>query len=204
MWWIAPPCTSFCDWGAQNGGTRTFRCPWGGAQDQPHKEVELQGNMLSKVAAEVFLCALSHGAFPVVESSGSSGRYPKMWDLPWWREILARPDVQFVEFPMCAFGLGPPDGDGYYHHRTRVVFPRCEALASALSRCCPGVGASHRHVPLAGVRPGAPRSRCAEAGVYPQEFVRTVVSALQQTLVAGGDRTMSHSGPRRKPGPGAI
>ena len=112
-----------------------------------------------------FSCALSHGAFPVVESSGSSGRYPKMWDLPWWREILARPDVQFVEFPMCAFGLGPPDGDGYYHHRTRVAFPRCEALASALSRCCPGVGASHRHVPLAGVRPGAPRSRCAEAGV---------------------------------------
>ncbi|CAE7036810.1 unnamed protein product [Symbiodinium sp. CCMP2592] len=150
-------------------------------------EVELQGNTLSKVGAELFLNALRNGAFPIAESSGKSGRYPKMWDLPWWREILRRPDVQFVEFPMCAFGLGPPDGEGYYHHRTRLVFPRCEAFAAALSRCCPGVGAAHRHVPLAGARPGAAQSRCAEAGVYPQEFVRTVVSTLHQPLVAGGE-----------------
>ncbi|CAE6959396.1 unnamed protein product [Symbiodinium sp. CCMP2592] len=187
VWWIASPCTSFCDWCAQNGGTRTFQCPWGGQGDRPHKEVELQGNTLSKVGAELFLNALRNGAFPIAESSGKSGRYPKMWDLPWWREILRRPDVQFVEFPMCAFGLGPPDGEGYYHHRTRLVFPRCEAFAAALSRCCPGVGAAHRHVPLAGARPGAAQSRCAEAGVYPQEFVRTVVSTLQQVLVAGGE-----------------
>ncbi|CAE7410615.1 unnamed protein product, partial [Symbiodinium microadriaticum] len=127
VWWIAPPCTSFCDWGAQNNGTRTFTCPWGGANDCPHKDIELEGNMLSKVAAELFLAVLRNGP------SWS----PRMWDLPWWREILATPDVQFVEFPMCAFGLGPPDGSGFYHHRTRVVFRRCEALAKALSRCCP-------------------------------------------------------------------
>ena len=182
VWWIAPPCTSFCDWGAQNNGTRTFACPWGGANGKPHKDVELQGNLLSKVAAELFLNVLRSGGFPVVESSGRSGRYPKMWDLPWWRDILARPDVQFVEFPMCAFGLGPADGSGFYHHKTRVVFRRCDALAKALSRCCPGVGAAHKHIPLGGARPGAARSRCAEAGVYAPEFVRTVVSTLQQVL----------------------
>ncbi|CAE7364654.1 unnamed protein product, partial [Symbiodinium sp. CCMP2456] len=182
IWWIAPPCTSFCDWGAQNNGTRTFACPWGGANNKPHKEVELQGNLLSKVAAEIFLNVLRNGGFPVVESSGRSGRYSKMWDLPWWREILARPDVQFVEFPMCAFGLGPADGSGFYHHKTRVAFRRCDAFAKALSRCCPGVGAAHKHIPLGGARPGAARSRCAEAGVYPSEFVRTVVSTLQQVL----------------------
>ena len=186
VWWIAPPCTSFCDWGAQNGGTRTFTCPWGGADGKPHKDVELQGNLFSKIASELFLNALRNKAFVVVESSGRSGRYPKMWDLPWWREILARPDVQFVEFPMCAFGLGPPDGEGFYHHKTRLVFPKCEALAAVLSRCCPGVGAAHRHVVLGGARPGAARSRCAEAGVYAPEFVRVVVETLQQVLCARG------------------
>ena len=83
---------------------------------------------------------------------------------------------------MCAFGLGPADGSGFYHHKTRVVFRRCDALAKALSRCCPGVGAAHKHIPLGGARPGAARSRCAEAGVYAPEFVRTVVSTLQQVL----------------------
>ena len=207
IWWIAPPCTSFCDWGAQNNGTRTFACPWGGADNKPHKDVELEGNLLSKVAAELFLAVLRNGGFPIVESSGRSGRYPKMWDLPWWREILARPDVQFVEFPMCAFGLGPADGSGFYHHKTRVVFRRCDALAKALSRCCPGVGAAHQHIPLGGARPGAARSRCAEAGVYAPEFVRTVVSTLQQVLTVkapggglvfvGGDNT-SHNGRRKR------
>ena len=24
VWWLAAPCTTFCDWGLENGGTRTF------------------------------------------------------------------------------------------------------------------------------------------------------------------------------------
>ena len=88
---------------------------------------------------------------------------------------------------MCAFGLGPADEEGYYHHRTRVVFRKCEALAVALSRRCPGVGAAHRHVPLRGNSKGSSFSRCQEAGRYCPEFVRTVVSTLQQVLVPGGD-----------------
>ena len=179
VWWLAPPCTSFCDWGLENGGTRSFQYPAGGVTKQPPLQVEVTGNLLSKVTAEIFLAVLRNGGFPLVESTARSGRYPKMWDLPWWKEILARPDVQFVEFPMCAFGLGPADEKGYYHHRTRVVFRKCEALAVALSRRCPGVGAAHRHVPLRGNSKGSSFSRCQEAGRYCPEFV--------QVLVPGGD-----------------
>ena len=133
VWWFSPPCTSFCDWSLENGGTRTFECPEGGANGAPLKDVEHLGNSLSKAAADGFLAALEGNAFPIAESTARSGRYPKMWDLPWWRAILARPDVDFVEFPMCAFGLGPPEGDGFYHHRTRVVFRKlCHAGAPVL------------------------------------------------------------------------
>ena len=192
LWWYAPPCTSFCDWSLENGGTRTFEVPEGGAGGLPLKDVEQLGNNLSKAAAEGFLAGLETGAFPVAESTARSGRYPKMWDLPWWREILARPDVDFVEFPMCAFGLGPPEGDGFYHHRTRVVFRKCPALATALSRRCPGVGGAHRHVTLKGSRPGAAVTRCAEAGVYADEFVKVVVEVLSAVLVpVGGGQTFS-------------
>ncbi|CAE7205713.1 unnamed protein product [Symbiodinium sp. CCMP2592] len=166
VWWIASPCTSFCDWCAQNGGTRTFQCPWGGQGDRPHKEVELQGNTLSKVGAELFLNALRNGAFPIAESSGKSGRYPKMWDLPWWREILRRPDVQFVEFPMCAFGL-------------RLLRPPCRGVARALEQL---IGT---FLWLALDR--GPHSPGAQRRASTQEFVRTVVSTLQQALVAGGE-----------------
>ena len=171
----------------QNGGTRTFECPAGGAGGADLKPTELEGNLLSKIGAEVFLRALESGAFPIAESTASSGRYPKMWDTPWWKEILARLDVAFVEFPMCAFGLGPMDEDGFYHHRTRLVFPRNEAVVAAFSRRCPGVGAAHRHVPLKGARPGQKVTRCTEAGVYAKDFVRTVVEVLQRVVQVGGE-----------------
>ena len=172
IWWIASPCTSFCDWGLQNGGTRTFECPARGAGGADLKPTELEGNLLSKVGAEVFLKALESGAFPIAESTASSG---------WWKEILARPDVAFVEFPMCAFGLGPMDEDGFYHHRTRLVFPRNEAVVAAFS------SAAHRHVVLKGARPGQKVTRCTEAGVYAKDFVRTVVEVLQRVVQVGGE-----------------
>ena len=174
--WLAAPCTSYCDWNLENGGSRTFSQPEGGAT-KPLTEREQQGNALSEFAAEYFVTMLDNGGYPLAESSGCSGRYPKQWDLPCWRKILARPDVDFVEFRMCSFGLGPPDEPGaYYQHLTRA----------ALSRRCPGVSSTHRHIPLKGSRPGSNATRCTEAGVYCPEFVQVVCSALQASLFVGG------------------
>ena len=129
---------------------------------------------------------LDHGGFPLCESTAPSGRYPKQWHLPSWKRVLQRPDVDYIDLDMCAFGLGPPDAPGeFYRHATRIVFPRHEPLRQALLRVCPGVGPGHQHVPLKGNRPGVPVSRCTEAGVYAQEFVSTVVQVLRQSLQVG-------------------
>ena len=126
--------------------------------------------------------------FPVCESTAASGRYPKQWNQPKWQAILQRPDVEWVEFPMCAFGLGP-GGNEFYVHRTRVVFPVHPPLRRVLNRPCPGVGPNHQHVPLKGARPGATVSRCTEAGAYCEGFVQAVVQCLQATLTGrGGSR----------------
>lgn len=172
--WVAAPCTSYCDWNIENGGSRTFSQPEGGV-GRALTEREQQGNILSEFAADYFETMLDAGGFPIAESSGCSGRYPKQWDLPCWRRVLARSDVDFVEFRMCSFGLGPPNEPGaFYQHLTRVVFPKHEPLRAALSRRCPGVSANHRHVALKGARPGSNVTRCTEAGVYCPEFVQTV------------------------------
>ena len=144
----------------------------------------------SRFAAKVFVNALDNGAFPVAESSGPSGRYPKMWDLPSWQAILKRPDVASAVFSMCAFGLGPPDEpSAFYRHYTRVVFPSHGPLAQLLHRVCPGISSNHRHVPLKGCRPGVTVTRCTEAGAYPADFIKQIVQTLQASLTvlsAGG------------------
>ena len=125
------------------------------------------------------------------ESTAPSGRYPKQWHLPSWKAVLQRPDVDYVDLDMCAFGLGPPDVVGqFYRHATRVVFPRHEPLRRALLRTCPGVSAAHVHVPLKGNRPGVPVSRCTEAGVYAADFVKSVVTCVLSTLTVGGGAGM--------------
>ena len=180
--WLASPCTSYCDWQLSNGGSRTFELPQGSGTG-PLAATESLGNELSEFSAEYFLTALENDAFPVAESSGVSGRYPKQWDLPCWQPILARPDVDVVDFPMCAFGLGPPDQpDARYIHQTRVVFPKHPPLRRALSRLCPGVSPQHRHTPLKGSRDGSQVTRCTEAGAYAKEFIQVVVTVLQSTL----------------------
>ena len=158
--WIASPCTTFCDWCLQNGGTRTFKNPAGLPTDK-----ELIGNTLSEYGAKLFEKSMQQGGFPIAESSGTSGRYPKQWHLPAWRRLLQRPDVDFIEVDMCAFGLGPPDAEGqFYRHRTGLAFPHHPPLRQALLRLCPGVSATHQHVALKGSRPGVMVSRCTEAG----------------------------------------
>ena len=200
VFWLASPCTSFCDWQLQNGGSRTFSNPLGGGRG-PISEKETTGNRLAEFAAKLFETALEHGGFPIAESSGTSGRYPKMWDLPCWQRLLARPDVETVEFPMCAFGLGPPDSSHqFYRHATRVAFPVHPPLRQALTRRCPGQGANHQHVPLKGSRPGLDVTRCAEAGAYSQQFVDTIAEILLPTLQplvgpsSGGGSGQYHAG----------
>lgn len=184
--WIASPCTSYCDWNIENGGSRTFAHPEGG-HERPLTATEEQGNVLSEFGATYFETMLDAGGFPIVESSGVSGRYPKQWDLPAWKRVLQRPDVDYVDFPMCAFGLGPPDEENaFYRHNTRVVFPKHPPLKAALTRRCPGQGPNHRHIGLKGSRPGCPVTRCTEAGVYAKQFVDVVVTILRDTLVGGG------------------
>ena len=102
--WVACPCTSYCDWQLQNGGSRTFDQPAGTGQG-PLAEAEELGNTLSRFGARYFEAMLDAATFPVAESSAPSGRYPKQWDLPEWKKILSREDVTWADFPMCAFKL---------------------------------------------------------------------------------------------------
>ena len=185
--WIACPCTTFCDWNLQNRGTRTFDNPMGQPNDK-----EALGNTLSIFGAMLFERALQRGHFPVAESSGLSGRYPKQWHLPAWQRLLRRPDVDFLEIDMCAYGLCPLDAQDdteFYRHRTGLAFPRNPGFRLALLRLCPGLSARHRHVPLQGARPGTDVTRCTEAGVYAPAFVRAVVEALL-TYVGGGEKAV--------------
>ena len=95
--WIACPCTTFCDWNLQNRGTRTFDNPMG----QPN-EKEAMGNTLSLFGAQLFERALQRGHFPVAESSGLSGRYPKQWHLPAWQKLLFAARMSTSSRSTCA------------------------------------------------------------------------------------------------------
>ena len=188
--WIACPCTTFCDWNLQNGGSRTFDKPVG----FPTAKEEV-GNTLSIFGAQLFEKALDRGHFPIAESSGVSGRYPKQWNLPQWQRLLQRSDVDFLEVDMCAYGLGPLDaGDKphFYRHRTGLAFPRHPGFRAALFRLCPGLSDQHHHVPLQGCRPGTTVTRCTEAGVYAPQFAQAVVEALRSFVSVGGGKVPPH------------
>ena len=182
IFWIAAPCTSFCDWGLQNEGTRSFERPEGGSGGRQLKQSELDGNMLSKVAAEAFLCAPTwrlsgcrvHSSIrSVPEDVGSAAAAHHFGE--------ARCRLRGVSH-VC---LQPwPGGRG--RRLLPPLFPKNEAVTAAFSRRRPGVGGAHRHVPLKGARTGSQVTRCTEAGVYSADFVRTVVQTLQQALSVGG------------------
>eukprot|EP00435_Cladocopium_sp_Y103_P074913 s366_g52.t1 len=110
---------------------------------------------------------------PAMRGTAPSGRYPKQWDLPVWQKILQRDNVDYIDFVMCAWGLGPPESPNErYVHKTRLVFPQHEPLRRILLRPCPGVGPLHRHVALKGARDGQQVTRCTEAGAYAWDFER--------------------------------
>jgi hypothetical protein len=183
--WIATPCTSFCDWGLENGGTRSFDQPEGGTGGRALTPVETTGNVLGDFGAKYFMTMLEAEKFPIAESSAPSGRYPKVWDLPSWKAILDRPDIEHRDFPMCGFGLGPPDTPGlFYVHRTRLVARKTQGFWQLWLRFCPGISEAHQHTPLKGNRPGVRASRCTEAGVYAEGFCSAVMEAVAHTVRA--------------------
>ena len=120
--WVASPCTSYCDWNLENGGSRTFEHPEGGS-GRPLTEkgggqpvVRIRGEVLPQHAGERWL---PHRR----EVLAAQGGTPSNGTCRVGRPFLARPDVDWVELKMCAYGLGPPDEpDAYYQHLTRVVF----------------------------------------------------------------------------------
>ena len=62
-------------------------------------------------AAELFEVAADHGSVPVAENTAPDGVYPKAWDLPSWKRVLARPDVVIIPTDMCEHYLQPLDAD---------------------------------------------------------------------------------------------
>ena len=170
-WWIGFPCTSFCSWQLLNGGTRTFSEPLGQPGGPPS---EAEGNLLAEFGADLFEAAADAGAVPVAENTAPDGRYPSAWETPRWQRVLRRDDVIVVPVDQCMFGHGPPDDlEARYRKRTWLV--TVEPELRHLAQKCDG---QHRHVPLAGRREGAARTRCAEAGAYPNDLCQAVAEIL--------------------------
>ena len=96
--WLACPCTTFCDWNLQNNGTRTFQNPMGAPnekEDMGNKLAIFEANCLRRHWTEViFLLRRALG--------GRAG--PQDWHLPRGKRSLQRPDVDFLEVEMCAYG----------------------------------------------------------------------------------------------------
>ena len=69
--WIASPCTTFCDWCLQNGGTRTFQNPAG----KPTAKEQV-GNTLSEYGAKVSRLLFYRAAFPSQRARAHRGDIP--------------------------------------------------------------------------------------------------------------------------------
>eukprot|EP00972_Heterocapsa_arctica_P073436 10846637-Heterocapsa_arctica.AAC.1 len=59
--------------------------------------------------ARLFQTVVTHGKFAMLENQASSGRYPKVWDLPCWQKLLGRPNVEQILWAFCAWGMQPSD-----------------------------------------------------------------------------------------------
>eukprot|EP00974_Lingulodinium_polyedra_P023875 2310906-Lingulodinium_polyedra.AAC.1 len=167
---LEPVCTSFCRFGLHNGGTRTFAQPEG--DPARRTDSEERGNAIGSFHARLFGAVVDAGKFAVCEDPAPDGAYPKLWDLPGWQALLQRADVEVTAFDACAHGLRPLDGPAtaFYRKKTWLVHRRCPGFRARMGRHCPGISSQHQHVQLRGSRPGATRSRCAEAGAYPEAF----------------------------------
>jgi hypothetical protein len=186
VWVLEPVCTSFCSLQRYNGGTRTRLCPEGDPARLSASEAT--GNAIATFTAQLFLEVLNAGKLPIVENPAPDGRYPSMWDMPCWKQILSRKDVKVVAFPMCAFqgqlpGAKPHE---FILKRTWLVMAADACLvAAALGRQCPGVSKDHQHTTLMGWRPGASKSRCTEASAYPPNFCRELAKAIAEGTSVG-------------------
>ena len=99
--WVACPCTSYCDWQLQNGGSRSFDNPEGTGEG-PLAASEVLGNTLSRFGAEYFETMLNKGGFPVAESSAPSGQSngTSQSGSAYWREMMSHGRIS----PCVPFG----------------------------------------------------------------------------------------------------
>ena len=202
VWFMAPPCTSFCDWGLMNNGSRTFHKPMGG-DGRPLKEVEKVGNRIALFTAKLATVLLEEGKVFFVENQARSGSYPKLWDTPCWKRLLALPEVEVIPWCFCAWGLRPSDGQPhqYYKKRTFGVGTRVPGLMAALGRGCPGrKDGVHEHVTLKGGVPGQSGTRCSEAGKYPEAFCRAWAKGIRAGVLAAETGPKGHGRPGSRSG----
>eukprot|EP00969_Alexandrium_andersonii_P109909 4849204-Alexandrium_andersonii.AAC.1 len=93
--------------------------PEGGAGGRELTEAERVGNEAAAFAAELFKEVLEAGKFALVGNPAPSGRYPKLWSLPAWQQLLQRPGAEVTPWCFCAWGLGLP-GSATERYRKRT------------------------------------------------------------------------------------
>ena len=74
------------------------------------------GNQFAICMATLFKTLLDAGKFVMLENQAKSGKYPKIWDTPKWKRLLARQDVELIPWSFCAWDLKPINGasDQFY------------------------------------------------------------------------------------------
>jgi hypothetical protein len=98
VWQFGAPCATFCDYQLLNGGARPQPAGDGSRPD------ELQGNQFASFAADLCQRLFDSGREFCFENSASSGRYPKIWDLPCIRKLRKRTGAMLIP-THCARGI---------------------------------------------------------------------------------------------------
>ena len=192
IWHFACPCTSFSDFNVLNGGTRTFANPEGDGTVQS----EIEGNRMAENTSELIEVLADNAKEFAWESSGPSGKYPKLWDVQRVRQARAKTGALVVAVDQCEHGKAPRDRPDL---RTRkrswwLVSRKLYLFALLIARRCSG---AHVHMIARGMNPEGV-SRCQEAAEYPPAlnqgwalvflaaFWGTAPAALPPSLAAAG------------------
>ena len=160
------PCTSFSDHNSM-GGTRTWAHPEG---DKTNAK-EVTGNHLSKITVACILKLHAWGKGWIFENQEHRGVYPKVYDLPWFLEMLQTTKAVIIPGAMCAWGLQPLDASSDHHFYRKgywlVVSANLAPFFTGLRKPCPGLSPTHCHVELRGNVAGKGIKRTREAAQYP-------------------------------------
>ena len=103
---------------------------------------------------------------------GFAFEHPRLatsWKLPSLMQLAAQATVREVRLDMCQFGMKSRDeeGEGLVRKSTSLL-TNVPQIAEAMSRTCSG---GHRHVALMS-------GRAAKAAIYPDDFCRTMMRAV--------------------------